>query len=57
MKELGGVRRRHKAEKYHATEPAVRRAKELDVDLGDLDGSGTDGEITVRDVEKAADKQ
>jgi pyruvate/2-oxoglutarate dehydrogenase complex dihydrolipoamide acyltransferase (E2) component len=55
--ELGERRRRRRAEKHHATEPAIRQASELGVDLDDLEGSGAEGRITVRDVKQAAQEQ
>jgi pyruvate/2-oxoglutarate dehydrogenase complex dihydrolipoamide acyltransferase (E2) component len=38
----------------NATEAAIRKAAELDVDLDQVDGTGAGGKITVEDVEKAA---
>jgi hypothetical protein len=52
--ELGERRRQRRAEKHHATEAALRQAEEAGVDLDDVDGSGAEGRITVRDVQKAA---
>ncbi len=40
-----------------ATEAAEERAGELGVDLSSIEGTGADGNITVEDVEKAADEQ
>ena len=37
------------------TEPARRRAKELDVDLSSVEGTGSGGRILVKDVEDAGD--
>jgi pyruvate/2-oxoglutarate dehydrogenase complex dihydrolipoamide acyltransferase (E2) component len=60
--ELGERRRRKRAEKHNATEEhnateaAIRQASELGVDLGDLEGSGAEGRITVRDVKQAAEE-
>jgi large subunit ribosomal protein L20 len=42
------------AEDAGATEAAVRKAEELNVDLSRVEGSGQGGRITVGDVEKAA---
>lgn len=39
-----------------ATDAAVAKAEELDVDLSEVDGSGADGRITVEDVESAAER-
>jgi e3 binding domain len=64
--EFGERRRRRRAEKYSdnageeepdATEAAVRQAEELGVDLYEIEGSGADGRITVRDVRQAAAEQ
>jgi pyruvate/2-oxoglutarate dehydrogenase complex dihydrolipoamide acyltransferase (E2) component len=38
-----------------ATERARERAQELGVDISTVEGSGTNGRVTVEDVEKAAD--
>ena len=40
-----------------ATEPAERRADELDVDLARVEGSGAEGRVLVEDVEEAADEE
>jgi pyruvate/2-oxoglutarate dehydrogenase complex dihydrolipoamide acyltransferase (E2) component len=61
--ELGERRRRKRAEKHNATEEhnateaAIRQASELGVDLGELEGSGAEGRITVRDVKQATEEQ
>ena len=65
--ELGERRRRKRSEKHNekhnatdehdATEAAIRQASELGVDLGELEGSGAEGRITVRDVKQAAQEQ
>ncbi|HLL40661.1 MAG TPA: 50S ribosomal protein L20 [Rubrobacteraceae bacterium] len=39
-----------------ATEAAERRADELDVDLADVEGSGSEGRVLVEDVEEAGDE-
>jgi hypothetical protein len=51
--ELGERRRQRRAEKHNATEAALRQAEEAGLDLDDVDGSGAEGRITVRDVQKA----
>lgn len=38
-----------------ASDAAKRKASELNVDLSTVDGSGSNGAITVKDVEEAAD--
>lgn len=52
-KEVGERRKERKAEEMNATEAAMRTAEELDVDLDDLDGTGPEGRITIRDVRQA----
>jgi pyruvate/2-oxoglutarate dehydrogenase complex dihydrolipoamide acyltransferase (E2) component len=46
-------REQRRAEKYHATEPAIRLADELGSDLAQLEGTGSEGRITVKDVREA----
>jgi hypothetical protein len=53
VRELGERREQRRAEKYEATEAAVRLADELGIDLTELDGTGSDGRITVKDVREA----
>ncbi|HET7119772.1 MAG TPA: E3 binding domain-containing protein [Solirubrobacterales bacterium] len=53
-RELGEKRRQRRAAKHHATEAALRKAEELGVDVDEVEGSGAEGRITVRDVEKAS---
>ena len=52
-KELGERRRQHRAEKQNATPAARKAAKELGVDLENVEGTGAKGRITVEDVRKA----
>ena len=54
VKEIGEKRRRRKAESHDATERAYELADELGVDLDELEGTGSDGRITVKDVRSAA---
>jgi hypothetical protein len=53
MRELGERREQRRAEKYNATETALQLADELGVDISELEGSGSEGRVTVRDVRKA----
>jgi pyruvate/2-oxoglutarate dehydrogenase complex dihydrolipoamide acyltransferase (E2) component len=53
VRELGERREQRRAEKYQATEAAVRVADELGIDLAALNGTGSEGRITVRDVREA----
>jgi hypothetical protein len=53
MRELGERREQRRAEKYNATENALQLADELGVDIAELEGSGSEGRVTVRDVRKA----
>jgi len=52
VREFGERREHRRAEKYNATEPALRLADELGVDLADLEGTGSGGRITVKDVQR-----
>ena len=40
-----------------ATAAAERKAEELDVDIAEVEGSGSEGRVLVEDVEEAADEQ
>ncbi len=51
--ELGERRRQRRAERHHATEAGLREAEEAGIDLDEIEGSGAEGRITIRDVEKA----
>jgi hypothetical protein len=53
-KELKERRRERNAEALNATEAAARVADELDVDLHEVEGTGADDRITVKDVRSAA---
>jgi e3 binding domain len=53
VRELGERREQRRAEKYKATEAAVRVADELGIDLTELTGTGSEGRITLRDVREA----
>ena len=53
VRELGERREQRRADKYHATEAAVRVADELGIDLARLEGTGSEGRITVKDVRQA----
>jgi hypothetical protein len=50
VRELGERREQRRAEKYRATEAAVRLADELGIDLAEVEGSGSEGRITINDV-------
>lgn len=54
-KEIGERRKQRKAEELNATEAALRTAEELGVDLDEVEGSGPEGRITIRDVRQAAE--
>ena len=51
--ELGEQRREKRAHKHHATAAALREAEDAGIDIEDVEGSGSDGRITLRDVQKA----
>jgi hypothetical protein len=53
MRELSERRQQRRAERHEATEAAVRIADELGIDLTRLEGTGSDGRITVKDVRHA----
>ena len=53
VQELGERRRQRRAEKLNATEAALNLAEELDVDIDEVEGTGADGRITVKDVRDA----
>ena len=54
-RELGERRRQKRQEKYDATDAARDAADDLGIDLGDVEGTGTDGRITVNDVRQMAE--
>jgi pyruvate/2-oxoglutarate dehydrogenase complex dihydrolipoamide acyltransferase (E2) component len=54
--EVGERRRQRKAEELNVTEAALRKAEELDVDVEELEGTGPDGRVTIRDVQRAAEE-
>ena len=51
--ELGERRRERRAQKYNATDKALELAEELDIDIDDVEGTGSGGRITVKDVRNA----
>jgi hypothetical protein len=57
VKKLGDRRRRRRAEKHPATEAAQRQAQQLGIDIGEIEGSGANGRVTVNDVKRAANGQ
>ena len=54
VRELGERREHRRAEKYHATEAALDFADEHGIDLAEIEGTGSQGRITVSDVKRAA---
>jgi hypothetical protein len=52
VRELGERREHRRAEKRNATDAALRAADELGVDLAQVEGSGSGGRITVKDVQR-----
>src|SRR5919202_2138761 len=46
--------RRTESDEVEATEAAERKAEELDVDLSEVEGTGSEGNILVEDVENTA---
>jgi hypothetical protein len=53
VRELGERREHRRAEKHQATEAALRLADELGIDLAEVQGTGSEGRITVNDVREA----
>jgi pyruvate/2-oxoglutarate dehydrogenase complex dihydrolipoamide acyltransferase (E2) component len=53
-KEVGERRRERRAKEMNATPAAVAAARECDVDLEEVEGTGAEGRVTVADVRKAA---
>lgn len=53
VREVSERREQRRAEKYRATEAAVRIAHERGIDLAQLEGTGNEGRITARDVRQA----
>jgi hypothetical protein len=53
--ELGERRRQRRAMKHNATEAALREAEASGVDIDEIEGSGADGRVTVRDVKAASE--
>jgi hypothetical protein len=51
--EMGERRRQRRASKHNATTGALQKAKEIGVDIDEVNGSGAEGRDTVHDVEKA----
>lgn len=51
--EVGERRKQRKADELNATPAALRIAQDLGVELADLEGTGPEGRITIRDVRQA----
>jgi pyruvate/2-oxoglutarate dehydrogenase complex dihydrolipoamide acyltransferase (E2) component len=51
--ELGEKRREKRAGKHNATAAAMREAEDAGIDIEDLEGTGNDGRVTLRDVQRA----
>jgi len=54
--ELGERRRQRRAMKHNATEAALREAEEAGIDIDEVEGSGAEGRVTVRDVKESAEE-
>jgi hypothetical protein len=52
VRKLGERREQRRAEKYNATDAALRIADELGIDLAHVKGTGSGGRITVKDVQQ-----
>jgi hypothetical protein len=55
VRELGERREHRRAERRNATDAAVRIADKLGIDLADVQGTGSQGRITVKDVREAVE--
>jgi hypothetical protein len=53
VRELGERREQRRAHKHNATEAAIRIADKLGIDLAYVEGTGSEGRITVKDVREA----
>ena len=51
--ELGDRRREKRAGKHHATAAAMTAAEDAGLDVEQLEGSGADGRVILRDVQQA----
>jgi hypothetical protein len=51
-REVGERRKQRKADELNATEAAMRSAEDLGVDLEAIEGSGSEGRVTIRDVKR-----
>ena len=51
--EMGERRREKRADKPHATAAALREAADAGVDVEQIEGTGADGRVILRDVQKA----
>jgi pyruvate/2-oxoglutarate dehydrogenase complex dihydrolipoamide acyltransferase (E2) component len=56
VRALGERREHRRADKFHATSTALRIADELGVDLARVEGTGSHGRITARDVRSASEE-
>jgi 2-oxoisovalerate dehydrogenase E2 component (dihydrolipoyl transacylase) len=54
-RELGERRRERRAQKHNATPAALKAAEDADIDLDEIEGTGADGRITVKDVREAVE--
>jgi hypothetical protein len=54
---VGERRKQRKAEEQNATEAAMQAAEELGVELEQIEGTGPEGRVTIRDVRRAEEQQ
>jgi pyruvate/2-oxoglutarate dehydrogenase complex dihydrolipoamide acyltransferase (E2) component len=50
--ELGEKRREKRAGKHQATAAAMREAENAGLDIEEIEGTGADGRVTLRDVQR-----
>jgi pyruvate/2-oxoglutarate dehydrogenase complex dihydrolipoamide acyltransferase (E2) component len=55
VRELGERREQRRAQKHQATSAAIRLADKLGIDLADVEGTGSEGRVTVKDVREAVE--
>jgi hypothetical protein len=51
--EMGERHRENRADKHNATAAALREAGDAGIDIEEIEGTGADGRVTLRDVQKA----
>ena len=55
VRELGQRREHRRAQKHNATDAAVSLADKLGIDLAEVQGTGSEGRVTVRDIRESVE--